>query len=77
MTFEAYDTGASFRDCSGKRSLDDVVKWIESVKIVEPPYNRIGGQCEATGPTAKLTAGAPSTEAPPAPAALFFNGATR
>ena len=44
MTFEAYDTGASFRDCSGKRSLDDVVKWIESVKIVEPPYNRIGGQ---------------------------------
>lgn len=38
---ERYDTSFSFRDCSSKRSLDDVVAWLESAKIVEPPYNRV------------------------------------
>ena len=31
----------SYRDCSGKRTLDDVVTWLESAKIVEPSYNRV------------------------------------
>ncbi len=26
VTYEIYDTGMSYRDCSGKRSLDDVAK---------------------------------------------------
>lgn len=38
---DIYDTALSMYDCSGKRSLDDVVKWLEGVKIVEPPYNRV------------------------------------
>lgn len=37
---EHYDTSFSFTDCSGKRSIDDVVNWIEGAKIVEPSYNR-------------------------------------
>ncbi len=37
---EHYDTSFSFLDCAGKRSIDDVVNWVESVKIVEPSYNR-------------------------------------
>ena len=37
---EHYDTSFSFTDCSGKRSIDDVVNWIEDAKIVEPSYNR-------------------------------------
>ena len=40
--YEYYDTGIAFRDCSGKRSVADVVTWLEGAKIVEPPYNRIG-----------------------------------
>ncbi|MDE0173214.1 MAG: hypothetical protein OYH76_05240 [Defluviicoccus sp.] len=40
-TGEHYDTSITFRDCSGKRSLDDVVKWVNSAKIVELPYNRV------------------------------------
>lgn len=40
-TEERYDTLISFRDCSGKRSFEDVVKWVEGAKIVEPPYNRV------------------------------------
>ena len=39
---EYYDTLIFFRDCSGERSLADVVTWLEGAKIVEPPYNRIG-----------------------------------
>ena len=39
---EYYDTLIFFRDCSGKRSLADVVTWLEGAKIVEPSYNRIG-----------------------------------
>ncbi len=39
-TDEHYDTAVSFRDCSGKRSLDDVANWVESAKLVEPVYNR-------------------------------------
>ena len=41
-TEEHYDTSVSFRDCSGKRTLDDVAKWLEGAKLVEPPYNRAG-----------------------------------
>ena len=40
-TGERYDTSVSFRDCSGKRSFEDVVKWVEGAKIVEPLYNRV------------------------------------
>ena len=40
-TDERYDTSVSFRDCSGKRSLDDVLGWVKGAKIVEPPYNRV------------------------------------
>ena len=40
-TYEVYDSGMSYRDCSGKRTLDDVVTWLESAKIVEPSYNRV------------------------------------
>jgi len=39
-TGEHYDTSLSFRDCSDKRSIDDVAKWLEGAKIVEPAYNR-------------------------------------
>ena len=39
---EHYDTSLSFRDCSDKRSLDDVAARLEGAKFVEPPYNRIG-----------------------------------
>ena len=38
---ERYDTGITYRDCSGKRTLDDVVQWLEGAKIVEPSYNRV------------------------------------
>ena len=41
-TGERYDTSFSFRDCSSKRSLDDVVEWLGGAKIVEPSYNRAG-----------------------------------
>ena len=40
--YEYYDTLIFFRDCSGERSLADVVTWLEGAKIVEPLYNRIG-----------------------------------
>ena len=40
-TEEHYDTSVRFRDCSRNRSLDDVAKWAEGAKIVEPPYNRV------------------------------------
>lgn len=40
-TGERYDTSFAFRDCSGKRTIDDVVTWLEGAKLVEPPYNRI------------------------------------
>ena len=40
-TDERYDTIINFRDCSGKRSLDQVAEWLEGAKIVEPPYNRV------------------------------------
>ena len=38
---ERYDTGITYRDCSGKRTLDEVVEWLEGLKIVEPSYNRV------------------------------------
>lgn len=41
FTHEAYNTGVSYRDYSGKRSFDDVVTWLKGVKLVEPPYNRV------------------------------------
>ena len=37
---EHYDTSLNIRDCSGKRSFEDVVTWLKGVKIVEPLYNR-------------------------------------
>lgn len=37
---EHYDTLVYFRDCSGRRSLDDVVSWVEGAKIVAPPDNK-------------------------------------
>ncbi len=40
-TEEHFDTSMSYRDCSGKRSFDDVVTWVNGAKIVEPPYNRV------------------------------------
>ena len=40
-TYEVYDSGISYRDCSGKRTLDDVVTWLNGAKIVEPNYNRV------------------------------------
>lgn len=43
-TGERYDTSVIFNDCSGKRSLDDMVAWANGAKIVEPPYNRIAGK---------------------------------
>ena len=39
-TSEHYDTGISYRDCSGKRSIDAVAAWLEGAKLVEPIYNR-------------------------------------
>ena len=41
-TSERYDTSFTFRDCSDRRSIDDVVKWVEDTKIVESVYNRAG-----------------------------------
>ena len=41
LTDERYDTTVNYRDCSGKRSFDDVVTWVNGAKIVEPPYNRV------------------------------------
>ena len=39
-TEEHFDTSVRLRDCAGKRSLTEVADWVESAKIVEPPYNR-------------------------------------
>ena len=39
--YEYYDTSIVFRDCSGKRSLADVVTWLEGAKVVGSSYNRI------------------------------------
>ena len=36
---EYYDTVVRFRDCSGKRSMDDVEAFLNGMKIVEPKYN--------------------------------------
>ena len=36
---EYYDTVVRFRDCSGKRSMDDVEAFLNGMKIVEPEYN--------------------------------------
>ena len=36
---EYYDTIVRFRDCSGKRSTDDVEAFLNGMKIVEPEYN--------------------------------------
>ncbi len=36
---EYYDTLVRFRDCSGKRSMDDVEAFLNGLKIVEPEYN--------------------------------------
>ncbi len=48
-TFEVYDTGVIFRDCSGKRTLDETAEWLGSLKIVSPDY---------TPPTVRLATGA-------------------
>ena len=39
-TREHYDTGISYRDCSGKRSLDAVATWLNGAKLVSSTYNR-------------------------------------
>ena len=41
FTHEVYDTAVFFRDCAAGRTLGDVAAWLEGVKIVEPPYNRV------------------------------------
>ena len=38
---EVYDTAMNYRDCSGKRGIHAVVKWLEGAKHVEPHYNRV------------------------------------
>lgn len=38
---EYYDTIVRFRDCSGKRSTDDVEAFLNGMKIVGPEYNRM------------------------------------
>ena len=39
-TAQSYDTGVSYRDCTGECSLDDVATWLEGAKVVPPDYNR-------------------------------------
>lgn len=38
---ERYDTGIHLRDCSGKRSLDDVATWLEGAYLVGSGHNRV------------------------------------
>ena len=40
MGDELYDTLIDFRDCSGRRTADDVEAFLNDLKIVRPEYNR-------------------------------------
>lgn len=37
---ELYDTVINFRDCSGRRTADDVEAFLNDLRIVRPEYNR-------------------------------------
>ena len=41
VTDELYDTLVTFRDCSGKRSADDIETFLNGIKIIPPEYNRM------------------------------------